>query len=125
MIATVPRLDSAFSDPDEVMMVFFYFVPYHVGHPVELSPFFTREGETCSVDLQLPGVDPDDIDIHYRDRQVFISAEVSEEGHFYAAMTLPQDCTREEIEAVLQGDTLRLTLHQNDSYSESERVIVV
>ena len=139
MIAAVPHIPSDYSNPEEVMIVFYYFVPARGGHPIELQPEFVRHKGECEVELAMPNVDPDDIEIHYRDRQVFVAGKLlsrdtsvldwmearSDEGNYYAAMTLPREYDRDNVGADYDGEILRITLHQKDTFRESKRVIHV
>ncbi len=98
-------------------MVFYYFVSAHGGRRVNLTNEFTRVDHGCEVGLAMPHVDPDDIEVRYRDHQVFIAAKLmlgnrTEDGRFYAAMTIPKHCSRENLVVNFDGEVLRIALHR-------------
>jgi HSP20 family protein len=79
------------------------------------------------VEIDLPGVKRDDIDIQLNDRQLTVSGEIKEKeragvirrrtrrvGHFHYAVTLPADVDADEVNARLDDGVLTVRVPKSE-----------
>ena len=97
---------------------------HHPAQEIELH----REGDEYVVLFDLPGYDPSDIDVRWRDRRLHVSAEHQGEGDrrqvYHRSIGLPKTIAEDGIEATYEDDVLEVTLPISDTPDTGRRIDV-
>lgn len=87
-----------------------------------------RDGDEYVVLFELPGYDPSDFDVRWRDRRLHVSAEhLNEAGRrqvYHRSMGLPKSIDEDGIEATYEDDVLEVRLPISETQDAGRKIDV-
>lgn len=97
---------------------------HHPEKEVELH----RDGDEYVVLFELPGYEPDDVSIRWRDRRLHVSAEGSTNGErtqvYHRSVGFPKTIDEDGIRATYEDDVLEVTLPISDVQDPGRQIDV-
>lgn len=97
---------------------------YHPDQEVELH----RDGDDYLVLFDLPDYDPDDVEVHWRDRRLHVSAEPDESAEsravYHRSVGVPKAIDEDGIDATYTDDVLEVRLPIQGEQDTGRRIDV-
>lgn len=101
---------------------------------------FSEDKNSYNISMEIPGIDPKNVEISLRDNQLEIKGEKKEEkeqkdknyfysersyGNFYRTFSIPSDADPDKIEAKFNNGVVNIILPKNESKQKSIKKIEI
>lgn len=97
---------------------------HHPEKEVELH----REGDAYVVLFDLPDYEPDDVEVHWRDRRLHVAVEPQgDDGRrqvYHRSVGVPKSIDDDDIDATYEDGVLEVTLPISEEQDEGRRIDV-